>query len=109
MTSSCEAMDAAFYFWEGETLVLDILARPGARKDAIGAVQAGRLKVQIAATAESGRATRHLLIFLAETFGVPRAAVTLVFGERSARKRVRIMAPRILPANIPGRIPPSLL
>ncbi len=89
-----------FYFWDGDVLVLDILGKPGARQDAIGQVQGSKLKIHVAATAESGRATRHMLGFLAEAFGVPRTAIEVVFGARSVHKRVRIKAPRNLPAGI---------
>ena len=89
-----------FYFWEGDVLLLDILAKPGARRDAIGPVHGNRLKIQVAATAESGRATWHMLGFLAAVFGVPRTAIEVVYGARSVRKRVRIRAPKKLPAGI---------
>ncbi|MDA8390975.1 MAG: DUF167 domain-containing protein [Gammaproteobacteria bacterium] len=89
-----------FYFWEGDALVLDILGKPGAHQDAIGRVQGNKLKIHVAATAESGRATRHMLGFLADVFGVPRTAIEVVFGARSVHKRVRIKAPKSLPAGI---------
>ena len=88
------------YAWDGDTLILDVLGRPGARKDAIAAIQDGRMRIHIAATAEGGRATHHLIGFLAEIFAVPRAAVSLVFGAYSAKKRVRIRAPQRLPPGI---------
>lgn len=94
------ADEGPFYRWDGDTLILDVLGKPGARKDAFGAVQEGRLKIQIAAAAESGRATRHLIGFLAETFGVPRGAITLVFGAHSVKKRLRIHSPQRLVAGI---------
>ncbi|MDA8360829.1 MAG: DUF167 domain-containing protein [Gammaproteobacteria bacterium] len=92
-----------FYFWDGDVLVLDILGKPGARQDAIGRVQGNKLKIHVAATAESGRATRHMLGFLADAFGVSRTAIEVVFGARSVHKRVRIQSPRNLPAGIRKR------
>ncbi len=50
----------------------------------------GTLKVKIAAAPEKGRANAELCAFLAKHFGVPVSAVTIVSGETSPRKRVRI-------------------
>jgi uncharacterized protein (TIGR00251 family) len=48
------------------------------------------LKVKIHAPALEGRANDALLLFLAEQLGVPRRTVTLVRGDRSRHKVVRI-------------------
>lgn len=91
--------DAPHWRWDGEDLLLDLQGKPGARRDAFGRVMAGRLQVMIAAVPEDGRATARLLAFLAEQFGVPRAAVELRYGLASPKKGVCIRAPRRLPAE----------
>lgn len=83
--------------WDGETLLLELQGKPGARRDAFGRVMAGRLQVQVAAAPEDGKATARLLGFLAEQFGVPRSAVALRYGLASPKKGVAIDAPRRLP------------
>jgi len=94
----------AHFRWDGPDLVLNLRGKPGARRDAFVRVQGDRLVVQIAAVAEDGKATAHLLGALAKAFDVPRAAVTLVYGETSPNKQVRIARPRRLPpeAGVPA-------
>jgi uncharacterized protein len=90
---------APHWRWDGERLHLSVLGKPGARSDAFGRVMAGQLQVRIACVAEDGKATDRLLAFLAGEFGVPRRAVTLVYGRTSPRKAVCIEAPTRLPAQ----------
>lgn len=89
----------AHWRWDGEDLLLELQGKPGARRDGFGRVMAGRLQVQIAAAPEDGKATARLLAFLAEQFGVPRAAVELRYGLASPKKGVCVRAPRSLPAQ----------
>jgi len=88
---------AAHFRWSGDDLLLDLKGKPGARRDAFGRLVQGRLTMHIAAVAADGRATAHLLGFLARAFGVPRSGVELVYGQASVLKRVRVHAPRLLP------------
>lgn len=83
--------------WEGDCILLAVKARPGARRDALVAIEGDHLKVAIAAVAERGRATEHLLRFLAKEFGVPRAQTELVAGAFSPMKRIRIEKPHKIP------------
>jgi uncharacterized protein len=63
---------------------------PGARRDQIGEVADGRLRVRLAAPAQEGRANDGLLKFVAKKLGVPRGAVTLVAGGHSRRKLLHV-------------------
>ena len=56
----------------------------------MGGVRDDALLVRLAAAPVDGAANAELIAVLAEAFGVPRRAVTLVAGERSRLKRVRI-------------------
>lgn len=85
--------------WDGEDLQLELQGKPNARRDGFGRVMAGRLQVQIAAAPEDGKATARLLAFLAEAFGVPRAAVELRYGLASPKKGVTVHAPKRVPAE----------
>lgn len=92
---------SSFCHWEGDTLVLNILGRPRAKKTAIGKVIGKQLEVHVAENPVRGRATAHLVRFLAEEFQVPESSITVVFGVYNVNKQLRIAAPKRLPAAIP--------
>ena len=68
---------SSFCHWEGDTLVLNILGRPRAKKTKIGKVIGHQLEVHAAENPVRGRATAHLVKFLAEEFEVPESAITV--------------------------------
>ena len=88
----------SFFAWDGDTLVVNILGKPSASKDAIGKPYGKQLKVSVTATPEAGRATDHMVRFLAPHFGVAVAEIEVVFGRTSIHKQLRIKAPTKLPA-----------
>lgn len=90
----------SFCAWEGETLVLNILGQPGAKRDAIGKVMGHQLKVSVTAAPVAGRATDHMVRFLAEEFGVAAGDIEVVFGRFNVNKQLRIESPKRLPAVI---------
>lgn len=96
MTHKRLAMNS-FCAWEGETLVLNILGKPGAKQDAIGKAKGNQLKISVTASPVAGRATDHMVRFLAKEFGVPINAIEVVFGRFNINKQLRIKAPRNLP------------
>ena len=63
---------------------------PRARKDEIAGVQGDALKVKLAAPPVEGAANVALCAFLAEQLGVRKSAVTLVTGQASRQKVVRV-------------------
>lgn len=90
----------SFCHWEGDTLVLNILGRPRAKKTQIGKVIGKQLEIHVAENPVRGKATAHLVSFLAEEFQVAEGAITVVFGVYNVNKQVRITAPAHLPAVI---------
>jgi len=56
----------------------------------LGPMADGTLKVRIAAAPEKGKANAELCAFLARHYGVPKSAVTILSGQTSPRKLVRI-------------------
>lgn len=78
-------------------MTLDLQVQPGAARDEWVGPHGDRLKVRISAPAVDGRANRHLIDYLAETFAVPRSRVTLLRGETGRAKTVRIDSPAQLP------------
>lgn len=94
------AKTPSFCHWEGDTLVLNILGRPRAKKTKIGKVIGKQLEVYVAEQPVRGQATAHLVRFLAGEFDVPDSAIAVVFGMYNVNKQLRITAPRRLPAVI---------
>lgn len=90
----------SFCAWDGETLVLNILGTPSAKKDAIGKSKGNQLKVSVTAAPVAGKATDHMVKFLAEEFGVAAKDIEVVFGRMNVNKQLRIKSPSILPAVI---------
>jgi uncharacterized protein (TIGR00251 family) len=88
----------SFFAWDGDVLVVNILGKPSAGKDAIGKPKGSQLKVSVTAAPQAGKATEHMLRFLAPLFGVPVASIEVVFGQENIHKQLRIRAPKKLPA-----------
>lgn len=91
---------SSFCVMDGETLVLNILGTPSAKKDAIGKAKGSQLKVSVTATPIAGKATDHMVRFLAKEFSVSPDDITVVFGRLNINKQLRIKAPKILPSVV---------
>ena len=76
---------------------LSVHVQPGAKRTGFAGRHGDALKFRLAAPPVDGRANEALLAFLAEAFGVPRRQVTLLRGEKSRDKVVRIDAPAARP------------
>ena len=87
-----------FFRWDGDTLVVNILGQPNAKMDTIGKPKGSQLKVSVTAVPRFGRATDHMVTFLAKSFGVDTAAIEVVHGRMNVNKLLRIKAPQKLPA-----------
>ena len=72
----------------GYTLELKVI--PNAPRDEIAGWLGAALKVKIHAPALDGRANDALLDFLAQQLDVPRRDVSLIHGDKSRQKVVRI-------------------
>lgn len=92
---------SSFCHWEEDTLVLNILGRPRSKKTEIGKVIGKQLEIFVAENPVRGRATAHMVRFLADEFDVAESAIVVVFGVYNVNKQLRITAPRRLPAVIP--------
>jgi uncharacterized protein len=95
-----------FCHWEGTTLVLNVLGTPAAKRDAIGKPKGSQLKISVTAAPEDGKATDHMVKFLAREFGVSARHIEVVFGRTSIHKQLRIAAPTQLPAVVLEHLPP---
>ena len=92
MTSFCQ--------WEGDILVLNVLGKPSSKQDVIGKAKGPQLKISVTASPVAGKATDHMVRFLAKEFGVANKDIEVVFGRFNVNKQLRIKAPSKLPAVI---------
>lgn len=88
----------------GVTIAVQVI--PRARRSEVQGLHSGALKVRLAAPPVEGAANEALIAFLADALGTRKRDVTLVSGERSRRKLVRIegidsstAAQRLLPSS----------
>src|SRR5512133_3150427 len=96
--SSRNVTGDSFFAWDGDVLVVNILGKPSASKDAIGKPKGTQLKISVTAAPVAGKATDHMVRFLAPLFGVAVADIEVVFGRENVNKQLRIRAPKKLPA-----------
>ncbi len=89
-----------WYRWEQKDLILQARIQPRARRDELTGVSGDRLRIRITAPPVDGKANTHLVRFLAKLFGVSKSMVTLLHGETSRDKCLRIRDPHGLPALI---------
>jgi len=69
---------------------LAVLVQPRASRSRVVGEHDGLLKIQLAAPPVEGEANAALIELLARLLGVPKRQVSLVAGDTSRRKRVRI-------------------
>ena len=87
---------------ENNACLLTIKATPRASRNEIAGVQAEWLRVRLQAPPVDGKANACLIAFLADQLGVAKAAISLVSGDTSRAKRVRITG--IEPASVRDRL-----
>ena len=92
--------NSGFCFWDNDVLVLNVLGTPSAKRDVIGKVKDRQLKISVTAEPKAGRATDHMVAFLAKEFDVKKSAIEVVFGRMNINKQLRITAPQKLPMVI---------
>ncbi len=86
-----------------KSCTLAVKAIPHAPRDALAGWLGDALKVKVHAPALEGRANAQLCAFLADTLTLPRRAVTLVRGDKSRQKLVRITGLTL--AEVRARLP----
>lgn len=92
-----------FYRLDNDGLLLDCHIQPGARQDEICGLHDKALKIRISAPASDNRANRQLIGFLSKTLSLPKSRITIVKGEHSRQKTVKLEGVDRLP---PGLCPP---
>ncbi|MBN2020211.1 MAG: DUF167 domain-containing protein [Sedimentisphaerales bacterium] len=70
--------------------VFTVKVVPRSSKTAIAGVLGEMLKIKLSAAPEKGKANEALIVFLAETLGVKKNAITITAGQTSPVKTIRI-------------------
>ena len=81
----------------GDALELAVHVQPGAKRTDIAGLHGMALKVRLAAPPVDGKANAALRRFFADAFGVPLQRVSILRGESSRHKLLRIEAPTARP------------
>lgn len=86
-------MSAAWRRADGTAIILTLHVQPGAPRTAAAGAHGDALKIRLAAPPVDGKANAELLRYLADVFAVPLRNVSLLRGQTSRQKVVRIDAP----------------
>ena len=89
-TGNREGVEAIRLTPSGSGTLIRVSARPGARKSAVLGAHGDSLRVAVRSAPEKGRANTELESVLAEAFGLPRSAVSVVRGITSRGKSVLV-------------------
>lgn len=81
------------YYWQNDDLFLEVHLQPKACKDEIRGLHGERLKIALTAPPVDNKANQSLIKFLAKRFGVTQKQVTIIRGEHSRDKTIRITKP----------------
>jgi uncharacterized protein len=71
--------------------IVTVKVIPRAAKTAIAGARDDTLLIRLAAAPVGGAANTALIDLLANTFGVPKRQVTIISGEKSRTKHVKVM------------------
>ena len=71
-------------------MILDIRVIPRAGRTALAGTRDGSVLIRLAAAPVDGAANSELVAFLSSLLDVPKRNITIVSGEKSRQKRVRI-------------------
>ena len=73
-----------------DAVLLSLHIQPGAKNTRVVGWHGSALKIRLAAPPVDGKANACLIAFLSRQFGVAKASISLVSGDTSRAKRVRI-------------------
>jgi uncharacterized protein (TIGR00251 family) len=91
---------ADFYQWDGEDLLLHVYLQPNAKKNEQVGIHDDQLKIRVTAPAIENKANKQLIKFLTKLFAVSASSITMLKGEHSRHKYLRISQPAKLPDKI---------
>ena len=89
-----------FFQWQDGDLVLNVRVQPRAAGDGFAETLGDQIKLRITAAPVDGKANKYLIAFIAKTFKVAKANVSIISGESGRNKRIKIHRPAHLPEII---------
>jgi uncharacterized protein len=75
---------------EGEDLLLRVFVQPRASRNQFCGIHEGELKLRLTSPPVDGAANQCCREFLAKQLKVPKSSITIIAGETSRHKRLRI-------------------
>ena len=75
---------------QGDALLLRVFVQPRASRNQFCGIHEGELKLRLTSPPVDGAANECCREFLAKQLKVPKSAVTLISGDSSRHKRIRI-------------------
>ena len=72
-------------------VILPVHAQPGARKNGITGIHAGRLKIAVTQAPEKGKANEAIIKVLSDLLNLKRSQISLLSGDTSQHKRFLII------------------
>ena len=85
---------------------LSVRIHPGARKNAVSGIHDAALKISLTTPPVDGRANEALIAFLADALRLPKSRITLITGQTSRTKLLRITGKSA--ANVQATLHPTL-
>ncbi len=82
--------EASWLSWDSNSLTIHVVARPGASRRRIVSIDSRGVVVALNSPPEKGRANDELIDFLARIASVPRSTITIVRGDTSRHKTIRM-------------------
>jgi hypothetical protein len=76
---------------DGAGVTLRLHIQPGAKKTEVVGRHGEALKIRLAAPPVDGKANACLIAYLADQLGIAKAAISLLSGDSSRAKRVRVV------------------
>ncbi|MEI7881303.1 MAG: DUF167 domain-containing protein [bacterium] len=70
--------------------IINVHATPRASKNQIQGLHGNALKIRLQAPPVDGKANETLIEFLAGALGIPRRQITIISGQTSRQKRLRL-------------------
>lgn len=73
-----------------EGLIVTVFVQPRSSKNAIAGKHGDALKIKLTAPPVDGAANKMCQAYLSKTFNIPKSAITIVSGQTSRTKQVRL-------------------
>lgn len=79
-----------WYKIENQILELSVFAKPNAKKTALMTITDEAIHISLHAKPQDGEANKELIAFLSKLFKIPKTHITLLKGEGSRLKKLRL-------------------